>query len=874
MPVVKNLMVRAGADFSAISTQSKKAAGDFKTARASMETDASRLKSVMSGVKSMLTAVGIGLAIGGITSLMNGAEDAYKKQAVAEAQLAQAMRNTIGASDAEVQSILDLASAQQKLGVIGDEVQLAGAKQLAGYVSETAALQKLIPVMNDMLAQQYGLEVTQENAASTAQLLGKAINGNTAALTKYGYTFTEAQAELMQYGTEEERVATLAQVVEARVGGMNAALAGSDAGQLQQVSNQLGDVKEQLGEACVNLKVAALPVIQVVVDGLSAIAKLILTVSNAFRSLLGQQKNSASNNLAYSITEASDEMSDAGTKMDKASTKIGGAASTLERVLAGFDKLNILKFGSGGGGGGSVGTTDWDLSDLIGETQTPTGGSGGGSQAQTNEEQYTDPAYLVQQAIAAATPWGRLKAAVETLTGWLQNPESFVSDLQSAGETLLNVFSPFRSNSDLVDYVKEIASGNTSPVVSNMIEKIFPKDFLKKYMSGFFGDASAWEEMVDEAAEGIESGWSSLENDLNGMSLSPWLKKAIEPFLSANKWESMVDSADSGVTSGWRQLSTSMSQRSLTGWFTNLISPVFSSNKWEQLLENAESGVSSGWDTLSDNTDERTLADWFEDLISPTFGSNKWRQLLENAESGVSSGWSTLSSNTDRRTFTGWFTDKISPTFQASKWSGLMGQAESGVSSGWTTLAQKFTGFSLSGWWSTYIAPYFTTERWADLWSTAKNGFLWGLGNTANAIVEALKEKYGLHESSSGTYHDGGGGSFGGGGGGQGGTPVIGGIFAGGGFPATGQLFIARENGLTEMIGQIGSRPAVANNDQIVRSVAGGVSEANYGVIDAIYELTRVLLPELRRGQKMYLNGRLISQDVTVWQRRTARAGG
>ncbi len=59
--------------------------------------------------------------------------------------------------------------------------------------------------------------------------------------------------------------------------------------------------------------------------------------------------------------------------------------------------------------------------------------------------------------------------------------------------------------------------------------------------------------------------------------------------------------------------------------------------------------------------------------------------------------------------------------------------------------------------------------------------------------------------------------------------------FAAGGFvdSGQGQLFIAREAG-PEMVGRIGNRTAVANNDQIVSGIASGVEEANEGVINAI----------------------------------------
>ena len=57
--------------------------------------------------------------------------------------------------------------------------------------------------------------------------------------------------------------------------------------------------------------------------------------------------------------------------------------------------------------------------------------------------------------------------------------------------------------------------------------------------------------------------------------------------------------------------------------------------------------------------------------------------------------------------------------------------------------------------------------------------------------------------------------------------------FAQGGYPETGQLFLARENGINEMIGRIGSRSAVANNDQIVEAVSSGVAGAMADVMMA-----------------------------------------
>ena len=50
-------------------------------------------------------------------------------------------------------------------------------------------------------------------------------------------------------------------------------------------------------------------------------------------------------------------------------------------------------------------------------------------------------------------------------------------------------------------------------------------------------------------------------------------------------------------------------------------------------------------------------------------------------------------------------------------------------------------------------------------------------------------------------------------------------MYASGGYPESGEMFMARENG-AELVGRIGNKTAVVNNEQIVESIKGGVYEA------------------------------------------------
>ena len=189
----------------------------------------------------------LGDAVRGLQSVMHSLTDAYGVQAQAEARLEQMMRNTMGASNEEVQSIKDLAAEMEKMGVIGDEVILSGAQELATYMQRKDSLEALIPVMTDMIAQQYEYNATTSSAVSVAQMMGKVFAGEVGSLKRLGYTFDEAQEQILKFGTEEEKVAVLTEVVGGIVDGANKKLASTTYGTIVQFNNQLGTMKEQLG---------------------------------------------------------------------------------------------------------------------------------------------------------------------------------------------------------------------------------------------------------------------------------------------------------------------------------------------------------------------------------------------------------------------------------------------------------------------------------------------------------------------------------------------------------------------------------------------------------------------------------------------------
>ena len=174
---------------------------------------------------------------------------AYNNQLQQETKLTEVMRARINATDEEIASVRALASEQQKLGVVGDEVALAGAQQIATYVTQADSINALLPYMEDLAAQQHGVNVTSQDMVGISNLVGKALEGNVGALKRAGLSYTEEQERMLKYGTEAEKVRAIQEIIHDNVGDMNEALAQTPEGKVQQLKNTLGDLQETLGAA-------------------------------------------------------------------------------------------------------------------------------------------------------------------------------------------------------------------------------------------------------------------------------------------------------------------------------------------------------------------------------------------------------------------------------------------------------------------------------------------------------------------------------------------------------------------------------------------------------------------------------------------------
>lgn len=266
----------------------------------------------------------IGAAVSRLDATVQDLASAYAVQEEAETKLETVMRQRMHATEEEIQGIKDFCSAQQQIGVIGDEVQLSGAQQLATFLTQKAALQELIPAMNNLVAQQKGLNATSGDTVTIANLLGKAMTGQTSALRRVGITFSEAEEKAVKNGNEMERASALARIITNNVGNMNAALAQTDSGKAKQVANAMGDIKEQLGG-----------IVKGIAPYTSVISSLIATAANAGRAaaaMRGLYTATLGANGAFGFISASSVAAAFG--MNAAGTAARFLAAGLRMILA------------------------------------------------------------------------------------------------------------------------------------------------------------------------------------------------------------------------------------------------------------------------------------------------------------------------------------------------------------------------------------------------------------------------------------------------------------------------------------------------------------------------------------------------------------
>lgn len=201
-----------------------------------------------------ISVVGIKAWAGEAIEGFNAAHEAETKLEAVLGNVPSIIAKGSGAAAAAKDNLVALTDKMEETGVIAGDISVAGLQQLATFQLTEESLSKLAPGMADLVAQQKGLNATQSDAVGIGNLVGKAMTGQTGALSKAGIIMTDYQAKVMKTGTEQKRAAMLAQILKDNVGGVNEALAKTDAGKILVTQNLLGRAQDEIGEKLMSIK--------------------------------------------------------------------------------------------------------------------------------------------------------------------------------------------------------------------------------------------------------------------------------------------------------------------------------------------------------------------------------------------------------------------------------------------------------------------------------------------------------------------------------------------------------------------------------------------------------------------------------------------
>jgi len=180
---------------------------------------------------------------------------AAQEAGVAQFRLTTLLKTASNATNAQIATINAQADALAKVTVVSKENIQTVQSQLATFNLHTGAIEKLTPAILDYVTAEKGAAAGSEEYRNMTNGLALALNGNFGALSRVGFVLDDATKKQISSGTEMERAAAIAKVLNSTYKDYAITVGDTAAGAQQKLANQANNLKQSFGEML-------LPVIQ------------------------------------------------------------------------------------------------------------------------------------------------------------------------------------------------------------------------------------------------------------------------------------------------------------------------------------------------------------------------------------------------------------------------------------------------------------------------------------------------------------------------------------------------------------------------------------------------------------------------------------
>ena len=380
---------------------------------------------------------------------------------------------------------------------------------------------------------------------------------------------------------------------------------------------------------------------------------------------------------------------------------------------------------------------------------------------------------------------GVIATAFNILIGWVENAtQTFTGLVQIISGVIKLIVALFKGDfSSISGIVKQITTG---------IENFFGG------MAGFLIDT------VTDTVEGVVDWFTKLSKELLGDSVPKMINGIVDWFSKLpTKILGPLKNFTERVLKTIKDLWTSTKT-----WFTANVAPKFTKEYWMAKFDVIKTAIKDKLQAVYNEAVAKwnSVKNWFNNNVAPKFTLDYWKTKFDVIRSAIKDKLQAVYNAVVEKwnSVKNWFNSNVAPKLTKDYWKTKFDSIKSGLK---TKLDEAWAD----------VKDFFSASKWKEKVDAAvkaiKDNFkmptlpkikldvTWNtnVGELKTSVYKALGLK-GWPELKWSAY-------------------------AGGGFPKVGEAFIARENG-PELVGRIGNRPSVANNDQIVTAVSQGVYQA------------------------------------------------